>query len=398
MGRPPLPVGTAGSITVNPVATGGYEARCRFRDLDGITRAVERRGKSRQAARAALNEHLRVRKRAAQGDEITGDTLFGDVASLWWEGFEELVAAGRRSPENLASYSVYLNSDVLPAIAALRVREVTVGRVDALIKSVKKRRGIGAASSARAVVSNVMALAVRHDAISHNPAREIEPVSTATPKKPARALTLEEVSALRGKLLADELSVRRGLPDLVDFMLATGLRIGEAAAMAWAAVDLEAGTAEVRGTVVRIKGQGMTIKPRPKTASGYRTLELPSWAVRMLEARKIVQDANPWGTLFTTTGGKLIDPGNLSQEIRQVLDKRIEDEQGELRWPIFDWVTTHVFRKTVLTLMDIAGLPARAAADQAGHANVAMTQNVYFGRRVARTGAAGVLEGIVERR
>ncbi|NMH80074.1 hypothetical protein [Pseudonocardia xinjiangensis] len=44
--------------------------------------------------------------------------------------------------------------------------------------------------------------------------------------------------------------------------------------------------------------------------------------------------------------------------------------------------------------MDEAGLSARAAADQLGHAKVSMTQDSYFGRKVARTGAAAVLEEI----
>jgi integrase len=60
----------------------------------------------------------------------------------------------------------------------------------------------------------------------------------------------------------------------------------------------------------------------------------------------------------------------------------------------FAWVTSHVFRKTVATLMDHAGLSSRAAADQLGHANTSMTTDVYFGRKVAATGAAAVLEAL----
>lgn len=42
--------------------------------------------------------------------------------------------------------------------------------------------------------------------------------------------------------------------------------------------------------------------------------------------------------------------------------------------PGSDWVTTHTFRKTVATWMDEAGLSARAAADQLGHAQPSMTR------------------------
>jgi integrase len=58
----------------------------------------------------------------------------------------------------------------------------------------------------------------------------------------------------------------------------------------------------------------------------------------------------------------------------------------------YRWVTSHVYRETVATLMDAAGLTARQAADQLGHAKVSMTQDNYFGRKVTRTGAANVPE------
>lgn len=57
-------------------------------------------------------------------------------------------------------------------------------------------------------------------------------------------------------------------------------------------------------------------------------------------------------------------------------------------------MTSHVFHKTVATVIDQAGLSSRAAADQLGHANISMTSDVYFGRKVLVTGAAAVLEVI----
>jgi integrase len=48
----------------------------------------------------------------------------------------------------------------------------------------------------------------------------------------------------------------------------------------------------------------------------------------------------------------------------------------------------------VATLMDEAGLSARAAADQLGHPHPSLTQDIYFGRGVASTAAATVLESL----
>ena len=58
----------------------------------------------------------------------------------------------------------------------------------------------------------------------------------------------------------------------------------------------------------------------------------------------------------------------------------------------FAWVTSHVFRKTCATVLDTAGQSPRAVADQLGHAQVSMTQNIYFGRRIANPSAASALD------
>jgi integrase len=68
------------------------------------------------------------------------------------------------------------------------------------------------------------------------------------------------------------------LVDFVDMMMATGLRIGETSAITWPALDLDVGTVEVRGTVIRIRGKGLIIKGRrssPRLSATCATLETP---------------------------------------------------------------------------------------------------------------------------
>ncbi|RJQ76314.1 hypothetical protein D5S17_18525 [Pseudonocardiaceae bacterium YIM PH 21723] len=103
----------------------------------------------------------------------------------------------------------------------------------------------------------------------------------------------------------------------------------------------------------------------------------------MLKRRKLAAVPNEWDVVFTAPLGGLRDPSNTQSDLRVVFTAA-----G------FDWVTSHVYRKTVATLMDQGGLSARAAADQLGHAKVSMTQDRYFGRKVTKTGAAPLLESI----
>ncbi|MBA8823824.1 integrase [Saccharopolyspora lacisalsi] len=57
----------------------------------------------------------------------------------------------------------------------------------------------------------------------------------------------------------------------------------------------------------------------------------------------------------------------------------------------YPWVT---FRRPVATILDEAGLSARQIADQLGHSEVSMTQDVYMGRRAAGREAADALSEV----
>ena len=50
VGRPPLPVGTFGSVTFVAQSSGVVQARVRFRDYDGRVRLVSRTGRTKAAA------------------------------------------------------------------------------------------------------------------------------------------------------------------------------------------------------------------------------------------------------------------------------------------------------------------------------------------------------------
>ena len=284
-----------------------------------------------------------------------------------------------RSPETAKQYRYRFDRHVRDGVGALRVRELSASRLGRLVVQVQEPYGTAAAKSTRTVLSGMVGLAVRYDALDRNPVRDVSRIESDA--SPARALTADQAIELRTKIDANEKARGWDLPDFTDIMLATGLRIGEASAITWEALDLDAATVEVRGTVIRVTGKGLMIKPKPKSRSGFRTLELPAWAVAMLRRRQATSVPNTWGVVFTAPTGGLRDPSNTQADLRVVFAAA-----G------FEWVTSHVYRKTVATLMDLAGLTARQAADQLGHAKVSMTQDNYFGRKVARTGAAAVLE------
>jgi integrase len=303
---------------------------------------------------------------------------FADAAALWLERIYELVADGRRSPGTAETYRRQLKNHLLPAMGNVRLGEITTPLVDKVIRSINRKVSPATAKSCRSVVSGVLGLAVRHGALMHNPVREIERVESR-PRRAPRALTAEERVDLIRQLQDDVLARRRDLPDLVFFMLATGVRIGEALAVLWCQVDWTAGTVEITSTLVRVRHEGL-LRKSTKSRAGERVLALPSSAVAMLR-RRFMTGARLDQPVFPDVLGGFRDPANVRRELREARG------DGD-----FAWITSHTFRKTAATILDEAALSARLVADQLGHSRPSMTQDVYLGRRAGGSEAADAFE------
>ncbi|UOY03248.1 tyrosine-type recombinase/integrase [Blastococcus sp. PRF04-17] len=375
---------------------------------------VTKVGRSRAAAERALKAELTNRQGLGGGKVVTGATRIDALADAWLEADQGW------STGTMRTYRSVVRKQVKPALGRLCVREVTTGVVSRALSAIAKSSGPGAAKTARACLSGMFALAIQDGAIAVNPVRD-STAKISSGKGAPRALTAAETGRLVKLFRTSDRAVELDLPDLVDWMLATGCRIGEALALRYGTngdgkpiLDLGAGTWEVNATVVRVPGAGLMVQPRPKTTAGWRIIALPDFAVRMLEARRanLRRQRDAQVVFPPPLTGVLRDPSNVSGDLRQLLDsfecetcgrtgyqldedgsfragaggRRIRCEEGP-----WSWVTSHTFRKTVATRLDEAGLSPRQVADQLGHANPSMTLDVYFGRQVVSAEAAKVL-------
>ena len=196
----------------------------------------------------------------------------------------------------------------------------------------------------------------------------------------ARALSVEEIRDWLAILDKDPVARRKNLPELARFILATGLRLGEALGVRWSDVDMDRGVVNVERTVIRVKGQGLKAS-RLKSRTSYRVLVLPEWCLAMLRARRVRLGAFD-GPVFADSKGGYRDRNNVGRAFREV---RAGTD--------FDWVKPPTYRKTVATLLDGSGATARMIADQLGHSRVSMTQDVYLGRRSVDPSVAQALQG-----
>jgi integrase len=349
-------------------------SRAKVRDLDGVVRDVERYGPTKAAARRILEEALRERVTPAPADAaIRPTTLLKDAAEVWRAESQE---NSRLSVNTRKVYASSVTKHVIGgALANLTVREVKVVTIEKWLQGIGKASGPDAMKTARSVLSGVLALAVKHETIPHNPVRDVGHVSApakASERDRQRAFTREERDTVLAFADADETAKRRDLGDLLAFMAGTGARIGEACGLRWSDLNLNLGTAKIGALPVRVPGGGLVLQERGKTKGSTRMVVLPAWLVSRLLARKLGASANEWDVVMCSPLGKLRDTSNATKHVRALLD-----DAG------FGWATGHTFRKTAATWLDEAGVSGRQTANQLGHAKPSMTIDVYMSRRAA---------------
>ena len=283
--------------------------------------------------------------------------------------------------QTLAGYQTALSQIINPRLGGLRLIEARAGVVDEVLARVDHAGR--ATRVARSVLAQMFAMAVRHDALTANPMREVR-------RPPRRRLAVQALSVEQARTLLeltrshrdgvarDERGLMLGsarrttdLHDVVLLLLGTGMRIGEVLALEWADVDLYTDVPCVRVAATMIEprrdaasGQvfvaGLHRQPMTKTGAA-RTIALPYAAVEMLNGRRAWKWQHDRQPVFAHAGGGWLWPNNLRSKLR-----------GVVVGTSLARVSPHTLRRTVGTLVaHSAGLDA--ARDVLGHPHPSVT-------------------------
>ena len=405
MARPPLPLGTPGTITVTEESPGAWVARCRFRDHDGVTRRLWKQGASKTSARGALYDVIKARQRGAgQSDALTPASRFNEAAELFLAKIDR-----KREDSTHALYMYHLGRTILPALGALQLRECTVARLDAFLEVLEERYSASTRRTLRSIVGGVLQVAVLHDVLAGNPVRELDRIEQpkGQRKKQPRGLTLDERRAfldwLDGSsddprvLRLQKVARRAELPDLVRFGLGTGLRIGESLAVRRLDVNLagvpvrsaegkrQVPVVTIAGNVTWVKGKGL-VRHDGKSEASLRVIPLPRFAVDILRRRLEEPGDQEW-PLFPAAGRDGVVSYRWPANVRRTL-RSVREEVG------LDWMTPHTWRRTYATILDDEiTLTDRMKADLMGQAQ--FLKDTYVSRGELHVGAAVLLDAAI---
>lgn len=361
-GRDRLEIGTYGDINTTRVPSGNMRAEVRYRDGDGTVRKVTATASTGKQAKQNLRAKLQRRNAATGfGDELSPESMVSELAAAW---LGDVQVRSDLSAGTKDLYRRELNSLVLPTFKRFRLREITTGRLDQFLK----RQAIVSYAHARhsRVVLNLMFnYALRQDALHHNPVR-----GTTRLKQPITkpvALDLDQLHQVRHAVASWRTGPSVSGPppdgqvkDVIEVMLGTSDRIGEALALRKRDVDdtVRPMQVTVSGTLVVIKGQSVYRQDHPKTSSSNRTLQVPDFTAVVLRRRiALIEDAHDDHLVFYTRVGTPLSPYNVRRTLRKMLaDAGLSDLK----------VTPHTFRRTAGTVIARA-TDAETAAEVLGN-------------------------------
>ncbi len=364
----------------------------------------------------------------------------------WMEGKVKLRASTRRS------YESHIRLYLKPGLGHLRLADLRDHHVEQLYAAMRqighaskegkpspllrrlvevrqdspdRRRPMSPARIRRvhATVMSALNSAVKRRKISHNPAQYVELASGRAPKP---------LVWTAGRVAAWQNSGRRPSPVMVwtpaqagaflDFAAADrlyplwhlvayrGPRRGEAVALGWADVDLDAGSAYIRDNLPDPDDFGEDEWGDPKSDAGFRPISLDSRTVTVLVTWRATQNAErllhgpDWvdcGRVFTHENGRRLTPNGVSQRFDRLLARfttirREHEDKGwdtaflaaRHRMPVVAIETAlafgplppirlHDLRHTAASLTYRATRDLKLVSELLGHSSIQFTSDVY---------------------
>lgn len=378
-GRPAMPPGTYGTVSVRRTSDRRYRADVRARRLDGRVvrhRAVRRTRHAAQAAAVAWAADQAQRMGQTAGAVITPDSTVPEMVAAYLDARTDLAAG------SVSTYRAALRQHIEPGLGALTLRTVTVPALDIWLRGLSP----GTWDTSRKLLSGAWRWAVRQGVATENPAAATTPPPTqqTAPTALSRAAVVALIRAARSY------SVDPSIPGpqprsawvapWVLFMVGSGVRVAEAQNVRWGDVTGIPGTGPV---TVFIAGT--------KTRGSRRCVALPDFAAAALRQQYEAcppDPADPGSSYVWRARATSVTPittANVRTRLRQV-----RDYAKSRNLPCPD-ISPKDLRSTAATWAQ-RGADTDAASALLGHSGPAVTGRHYLAAPEVVAGHVAALE------
>jgi len=291
---------------------------------------------------------------------------------------------GNVEDNTLETYRHFTRAYITPALGTVKLQDLTAGALKAFYNRlaetgrrhpVKDGPAGGKAGLAPKTVKHVhgviygmLASAVEQGILTRN-------VAALKAARPAKVPRIErrvwEPGSLR--VFLDAMAADR-LAALWQLDATTGLRRGELLGLPWSAVNLDAGDLAVVQRLIMVDGKP-EIRLGTKTPKSARRISLDPATVAALRAhkRRQLEERLAWGEawqdhglVFTREDGTPLRPAYVSRAFA-----RLAASAG------LPTLTLHGLRHSYATAGLAAGVPVKVMSERLGHANTAITSDLY---------------------
>jgi len=374
-----MPRGSVRKMTDKPRAR-PWLARIAVPGVDG--EPSKQRSKSFGTRREAEDQLVAWREQLRVGTMPRPDaTLLASVSREWLEWYSDREGLAIKT---YASYQGTIMRDIIPALGDIQVQRLTKADVTRFYADLL-RRGKGARTRQLAALRlcQILDYARAVDRGRVHVARGITAVKGYQPR-PKTIWTAEQAAAFRAAAAASTYGPLWELALL-------GLRREEFCALRWSDVDLEAGTATIRQTMV-IVGGVRHIQSRTKTRRSARTVPIGTALVRTLEAWRATLAERQRAQGDAWEGHDLVCPNTLGRPIGN--SQLVRDYDRWVRAAGVPRIRIHDIRATATSLMLAAGVPLHLVAEIIGDDPGVMLRHYARSSPAQRRDAMEALEGL----
>ena len=357
-----------------------------------------------------------------KGKQIIDDRriTLREYAEKWLESY----AKSNVAETTASKYKNQLEKMILPHIGHLKMAELKPSTVAELLKTLEEdgydygdrhgsysKRSIG---DAKATLSTLCTSAVLDNLLASNPCTAVrrrsrkEAVMEDTPKafsleqaqrfldiieKPLPIISPAHTVTRRGKVVqireyvSGHYSVALKYKCAFQLAIFAGFRAEECCGLIWKDVDFKDGTIKIERAAVHVNGK--TIVKAPKSAAGYRKINLPPTIMKNLQElrhetmKTIVALGTAWkgprniseNPVFCQVEGGRMNRSTLNKELHRVIrswNAGCKDDRDTL-----PELTFHQLRHTSATLLIAEGIEPTAIAARLGHSDASITLSIY---------------------
>lgn len=268
-------------------------------------------------------------------------------------------------PTTYARYHDYTFNDLIPAFGNVRLDDLGHQHIAGFVHTQLARgRGKVTIHQCLATLSSALSDAVRHQRITHNPA---QPALVPRPAATERIIWTvpEAIRFLRYCHTVDP-----PMADLVEVLIGTGIRKGEALGLHWTDVHLDQQVLYIRYTLSAIDNNHLVLTT-PKTRSSKNWVAISPRVATTLRNRardKAVTSESEIrdGLVFHKPNGQPLHPEYVLNRFHH-----LSRQAGVPR------TTIHDLRHLAATISITAGVPLTIVSKTLRHSTLSTTANIY---------------------